>query len=82
MKLNITTVLLLGVLGIVAWKLLQPGSQVAIGSGAASPSSNPYGGTPPAAAGASPDLISSIVQAVGATMGAISNVSQAVAKSN
>ncbi len=79
MKFNVTTVLLLGVLALVAYKLVGPNVQAMIGSGATSPNSNPVGGTP-AAAQAQPDLFSTILNTASSIMGSIASISQSNAK--
>jgi hypothetical protein len=75
LKLNITTVLLLGVLGVGGWMLFK----TKMSAQPVSPAANPQGGATKTEA---PDLVSSITGAVNSIFGAVTAISQAVPKSN
>lgn len=79
MKMNLTTVLLFGILGLVAFKLLSGGGFGLVpGAGGGSPNSNP-GGTTPGSGEASPDTFTAIagtVKSIFDTIGTISKSSQ------
>lgn len=81
MKLNLTTLLLLGILGLVAYKLLQPGGLLTAGAGGGSPNSNPAG-SKPGAGEASPDLFAQITGTVASIFSTISSVAKSQPQSN
>ena len=78
MKLNTTTVLLFGILGLVAWKLMG-GNQALLGAGGAAPNANPAGGVQTTA---QPDLFTSIVNAAQSVFNSVTAIAQASSKTN
>jgi hypothetical protein len=75
MKLNLTTVLLMGILGLVAFKLLQP--QAMLGAGGGSPQANPAGGTTTTGP---QDVFNSILGAAQGIFNAVSSIAQSSSK--